>query len=135
MRELKFRAWAKYENSNPHMTYMMDGKQGGRLIDLTSDDNWMVMQYTGLKDKNDIDIYEGDIVRRYGGGLLGDPSEALFTGEVVFTQHGYKAKYTQPQPGTAGHIIEAAYGNLFNESELEVIGNIYENPELLEAES
>jgi uncharacterized phage protein (TIGR01671 family) len=89
-----------------------------------------VGQYTGLKDKNGVEIYEDDIVSRVGGGLLGSPSQILFTGVVVFTKHGYKAKHFTPSPGSGGNRIDVSYGNLFNEDELEAIGNTHDNPNL-----
>lgn len=111
-------------------TESMDWGLETRKLQATVDPK-SVGQYTGLRDKNGKKIFEGDIVRRVGGGLLGDPTKALFTGEVIFTNNGYKAKFHYPEPGTAGKVMHEAQGNLFNRSELEVIGNIWESPELL----
>ena len=79
-----------------------------------------IMQYTGLEDKNGQEIYEGDI-------LLGHcvyPEHSIFecklTGEVYYTSRGTWDCYSYILGG-------------FNE-QVEVIGNIYENPELLEVE-
>jgi uncharacterized phage protein (TIGR01671 family) len=122
-REIKFRAWqTKYETMyNP-----TDGIyiEFGETLVVGFDDgdlrlegeDVVLMQYTGLKDKNEKEIYEGDIVS-YG-------KNRLFA--VVWAEK-YGSWYVVP------------CGEYENDSELgktekacEVIGNIYENPELLQ---
>jgi len=72
-------------------------------------------QFTGLKDKHGNPIYEGDIVRWEG-----------YKGTVAFWTGG---RVINP----AGYYVECGDGFIHLDDTYEVIGNIYENPELLEA--
>ena len=88
-----------------------------------------LMQSTGLKDKNDTEIFEGDIVKRtylFNGGY-----GETHTGEVVYDKEYARYIISRPQK----HIEpknEDIRNILSDKSTYEVIGNIYENPELLE---
>lgn len=79
-----------------------------------------VMQYTGLKDKNGKEIYEGDIVK-----LLHAAHEENEIGQIIY--RGDEAAFRI----FTNYLSERNLGSLVS-SELEVVGNIYENPELLE---
>jgi len=100
MREIKFRVWSII--NEPKMIYLKDGL----LSDLqTIQNEWHVMQYTGLKDKNGKEIYDSDIiVKKY------DNHELRL--EVKWENNG-------------------GFKELYCSNEIEVIGNIYENSELL----
>lgn len=106
MREIKFRAWLK-KSSIDDEPWMVGP------FDLTQDNRWIfehepiLMQYTGLKDKNGQEIYEGDIVK---GGFSGKNFE------VIFKEGSFYAREM------------LLYGI---NPECKVIGNIYENPDLL----
>lgn len=73
----------------------------------------VLMQYTGLKDKNGKEIYEGDVIMRDNNYYL-----------IEFIQGRFKAVYN------GGEDKSIILGNLMWD-EAEVIGNIYENSELL----
>jgi len=89
--------------------------KGGSII---AEDNELC-QFTGLKDKNGKKMFEGDIVR-YNFDL--DNPEIM---EVIFNPP--KFEFKRPKPNKEKVIFVSMFGNGL----MEVIGNIYENPELL----
>lgn len=82
-----------------------------------------VGQCTGLKDRNGKRIFEGDLVK-YHDRIFGDVVAEIIYSEtgVCFCARCVKRRNNQP-----------ALDIVMNESEIEVIGNVYDNPELLEA--
>lgn len=106
MREIKFRAWHKEESYMTNSLELIDFADG-YIIAYGNLDKFELMQYTGIKDKNNKEIYEGDIVK------------ALIDGEY----------YNQEVDWIED--MELIGWNLKVDREYEVIGNIYENPELL----
>ncbi|HET9146143.1 MAG TPA: YopX family protein [Sphingomicrobium sp.] len=129
MREIKFRAWDK---KSKRMIYDIqdayDGLKGfepreddsafptsfGRFLD---EDGVVVMQYTGLKDKNGQHIFEGDLIVEKKLNFYVTPTEIKFEryGWNVFGEMDF------------GH---GASGDLRPE-DCEVVGNIHENPDLI----
>jgi uncharacterized phage protein (TIGR01671 family) len=125
MREIKFRAWddvLKYWLNEDDMPICGDGKSMYHKFQDT--DNIYFSQYTGLKDRNGVEIFEGDIVKfkivaEFNEGAIGE-----FVGSVDWdsSDTGF---FFNSNNGKWPHI------KTFFAYDLEVIGNIYENPELL----
>ncbi|EOA3390576.1 YopX family protein [Enterococcus hirae] len=118
----RFRAWYtpfKGKTIGQEMKY----GQAGRLITHAemAPDKYVLMQSTGMKDKNGVEIFEGDLVE-HDDNLNGD-WETFEACEVV-----YDKDYAQ-------FCFKWDAGNFLTDyRNLNVIGNIYENPELLKEE-
>ncbi|WP_290489906.1 MULTISPECIES: YopX family protein [unclassified Aerococcus] len=130
MRDIKFRAWDKKKND------WFDDDRGDLYIELNGNINFgwngevmddytdriILMQYTGLKDKNGVEIYDGDFLMAgdaYLGVIKYHSTRAQFIGKNIgetFQEDEYDTLYTK--------------NGRFNSAK--VIGNIYENIELLE---
>ena len=117
-KEIKIRVWNKIEKvmfsigSNPNLTNYQT-----TIYEL--------MQFTGLKDKNGKDIYERDIVRHI---YFGQEKQAVAV--VIF--EGYEWKTVPKNRGKRMTSYEM-WSDVMNEegASVEIIGNIYENPDLL----
>lgn len=127
MRTIKFRAWDKKLNK---MLYLDDDTclefhngywvvtecRPGGWDTIVDEESGVLMESTGLHDKNGKEIYEGDVVVCDGGH-----GGQYWHGEVVWKDYGWVAIYHNGK-------------RYFNHpSEYEVLGNVWENPELLEA--
>ena len=112
MREIKFRAWDKI-NKRWIKRFNIDLLS----IDVSELSNIELMQYTGLKDTNGKEIYEGDIIS------FGDNKAVVFYGCAKF-----RVKYRYYNNCYCyDDLSEVLYYN-----KVKVIGNIYENKELKE---
>lgn len=143
MRELKFRVWdnlekdylneediaidnlgnififERYDNNDSDLWYT-------RLLPDLDNKRHVIEQYTGLKDKNGRDIYEGDIVKYYPRHN-GVPYRVYWANE--------SAKFLIGRKGVVGQELSSVMYKLdTGRILLEVIGNVHKNPELLEEE-
>ena len=133
MREIKFRAWNGEQMVSPD--YIDRGGVAYWTEDSipTRSDN--PMQYTGLKDKNGVEIYEGDIVaiKVYDENrrLVG-PIERRNGGAYWIKHQEACDKYLhQIHCEVCETTSSVSLLDFFDSYQLNVIGNIHENPELL----
>ena len=127
MREIKFRAWLIEEQMMINADRLCF-EQFLPLVDLLNANSNIqkIMQYTGLKDKNGVEIYEGDIVKDSCGRLMIIEWDDRF-GTARFILKAIN-KITHIW---AGRRLDIHQWITIEENDLEVIGNIYENKELL----
>ena len=129
MREIKFRAWdgeKMYKNAlvgGYEETVPAVWQQGNGWVHLTQSD---LMQYTGLKDKNGVEIYEGDYIKEAESHIL----------QVMFTNLSWCVKWKDSGETICEPISGAFNGDEISHKQMkfkyyEVIGNIHENKELL----
>lgn len=132
MREIKFRVWNTETNK-----MIIKVKEMGvfalksiysidEFLVVPTDEKYPLMQYTGLKDKNDVEIYEGDILK-YPYVRSSSVNYTIEIGVIEWSDEycGFIIDEVQNIGGFCG--IESKHMN-----ELEVIGNIYEHSNLLD---
>lgn len=91
-------------------------------------DDVILMQSTGLKDKNGVEIYAGDIVQSTWYDVDNNPYKKK--GEITYAGAQYVIAYDSQFDVETGEITYDAHSLSYAENP-EVIGNIYTNPELL----
>ena len=128
MREIKFRAWHKGKKEivnveeidfmNKVINYIDNDYENNRQEIIGAYfENIELMQYTGLKDMKEKEIYEGDIVKLRANHGIGVIKYSDEWGAFI-------VEYIKPRP-------LAVLGMDYYKEDIEVLGNIYENPELL----
>ena len=140
MREIKFRAWDvrnrimitedeevllgfRYINGKQYV-FRQDGLMASPHW-AESENRFKIMQYTGLKDKKGKEIYEGDIIAVLDGKF--DPPKNRVSVEWNNASSGFDPFIDHEQ-----FITSPFSGEGCDPENCEVIGNIYENPQLLE---
>ena len=142
MTEIKFRIWMPNEGFDVPPKMYNQVVAGGfsqtvpQVWEESSDRGWVnawvdneepdgvFMQYTGLKDKNGVEIYKGDILRYESIFEDEESRDNPDIYEVEWRGHGWFAVWT-------GNYASKADGLNDCEKDMVVIGNIYENPELI----
>jgi uncharacterized phage protein (TIGR01671 family) len=118
-REIKFRAWHTQVKALKPVEWI---NLKGDLLKVPFYGNWaksscVLMQYTGVKDKNGNEIYEADLVK--------------WTDKFGENPNIFKVAYDTAQ-WVIVPISDSILGWYIGEKELEIIGNVYENPELVQ---
>ena len=140
MRQIKFRAWSKKDKCwcgafsihqsglfSDMISAFIEEPQHIAIADahwqeLNDDSDITIQQFTGLFDKNGVEIYEGDVVSgKFPYGTIGVVS-------WIESRGGFMVRMIDGLNGGAAYDKE---GYKLNSVKLEVIGNIYQNPELL----
>jgi len=131
MRDIKFRAWDKVLG----MVQVIKISGSGSWFEVSHDnvtdfytldrDGANLMQYTGLKDKNGVEIYEGDILQR------------IWSDKSILQQ--FTVKWLEENTGynISKQLLESTRYNRqtgLKAHGFKIIGNIYKNPELLKGE-
>lgn len=123
MREIKFRYIFNKDGFKPLIQILtLEEIEDGKLERIPS---WLVIaknQFTGLKDKNGKEIFEGDIVN------FTFTSGEIRPFEIYWQEEAYA--FHRRRPGENGWGLDL-YSSALNDDGFEVIGNIYENPEAL----
>lgn len=130
MRDIKFRAWDKTINYMDYRVRFSHFEDGIEVLDSWSSwrelkkDEYELMQYTGFKDINGVEIYEGDILKWTDFEMNNTTINPVYLEGTTPIFNVYVDELIYATTLLTLNKIKDGY--------FEVIGNIYENPELLE---
>ena len=131
MRDIRFRAWDDVTLAMYEVSILINNGRVGVVIEGCAPfykDNCIIMQYTGLKDKNGKEIYEGDIISfNRVEGFAND--KFIWVGDVIFKNGNYIINFLSIE--TDDMKIDLEWHIYPYTDNYTVIGNVYENPELL----
>ena len=139
MREIKFRAWDKKHKEMYYIGQEFDDEYGcSPYVEIFKNGEWyfewcgtddkfdlnnktgILMQYTGLKDKNGKEIYEGDVIK----GKF----------DVDKIEDWLWMTLTEKEKKTGERLFKIEIPDVYQNSlpdDIKIIGNIYDNPELI----
>ena len=121
-RDIKFRAWnlvaiPKRMMSHKDICFYKDLKMYELFCDMPDNRPWIIMQYTGLHDKNGVEMYKDDLVKDTSGNIY----------RIVWRKKKARYAYKCIEDGSKTNMNQ----KLDIEDGIEVIGNIHENADLL----
>ncbi len=142
MREIRFRAWTdqgtqgtfRVENDigilpSKHSEHWLENGLG---LFLQTGSSHKLMQYTGLKDKNGKEIFEGDIIESVENGMIYKINDIIPLSRHASDRSTPISRRVDKEIITSNGIGEDYNDDWISNPEFyEIIGNIYENPELL----
>jgi len=127
-RKIKFRAWDKTRKLFIDVPDLRDLLFGyGNNYDYTNGDDVEIMQYTGLKDRNGVEIYEGDLIENDVGRVC----------SVVWHEFraSFDCSFVSDNPDCAYKPMkDYGFAPALWSIKVKVIGNIHENPDLVKGE-
>ena len=136
MREIKFRAWNKTTKEMLYNEFHVTAN--GEVVSFGETLNAVLMQFTGLLDRNGKEIWEGDLVVQ-DGYLWFDNGKPNYRGTVEWIYSEWQVVahcINSSKAGISDGINEGLNDDGIDEGEKsnwKVIGNVFENPDLLEA--
>ncbi|MDQ0427707.1 putative phage protein (TIGR01671 family) [Planomicrobium stackebrandtii] len=120
MREIKFNF---YNTHTKQYTRWEESNAGMNMCSFFTHEHLRFLQYTGLKDKNGVEIYEGDIIQADSSSPIGNE----VTAQVYFKEAGFALLTTRGSDTSIGYLVMIC-------PFAEVIGNIYQHKHLLEVQ-